>query len=77
MDNVQKFIQECLPAISSEEQQEIMEKISALGVECFDDLIHLEPEKDLNNTINVIQARKLQKKIEAAFNQGNYKKSFN
>jgi hypothetical protein len=45
----------------------IMDMLSTLGVESFEDMEHIEPEKNLTKVLKLVQVRKLKKKNRGYF----------
>lgn len=70
MEEIKKFIIECLPTMGDEQLVQLMTLLESLGVEEFQHLSVIEVE-DLTGTLKVVQARLLKKKIDSAFSQGN------
>ena len=62
MNDIQSFLTEALPSLSSNKISEVCELLSTIGFKQVEDLSYVEPENDLKTCLNTLQCRILKKK---------------
>ncbi|GBM73231.1 hypothetical protein AVEN_84501-1, partial [Araneus ventricosus] len=65
--SVQTFLKDCLANQPDALYESVLRTVTKAGVESFEDLKYLDPEKDFLGILKPIQARKLKAKIDEAF----------
>ena len=64
MNDIQSFLTEALPSLSSNKISEVCELLSTIGFKQVEDLSYVEPENDLKTCLNTLQCRILKKKLQ-------------
>ncbi|CAL1288366.1 unnamed protein product [Larinioides sclopetarius] len=67
MDSVQTFLKDCLMQQCDAVYENVLKTCTEAGVESFEDLKYLDPEKDFMGILKSIQARKLKARIDEVF----------
>ncbi|GBN27001.1 hypothetical protein AVEN_38527-1 [Araneus ventricosus] len=67
MDSVLTFLKNCLANQPDALYESVLRTVNEAGVESFEDLNYLDPEKDFLGILKPIQARKLKAEIDEAF----------